>query len=226
MALWKSSRLTGSSPLTRGKPNVSTSVFIMVGLIPAHAGKTRGVCPSKIRNAAHPRSRGENLHICRMTMSWHGSSPLTRGKPKFIVVPCSFPGLIPAHAGKTPGKDLQRYLGLAHPRSRGENADGAGQLVEVRRLIPAHAGKTGISHGALTPSSAHPRSRGENRRLADRITKPAGSSPLTRGKLASHCPAYDRDRLIPAHAGKTVFIAGWILPDWAHPRSRGENETV
>ena len=35
-----SSRPLGSSPLTRGKPAVSASVIFLVGLIPAHAGKT------------------------------------------------------------------------------------------------------------------------------------------------------------------------------------------
>ena len=29
--------------------------------------------------------------------------------------------------------------------------------------------------------------------------------------------------LIPAHAGKTSFILGVLISDWAHPRSRGEN---
>ena len=50
-----------------------------------------------------------------------------------------------------------------------------------------------------------------------------GSSPLTRGKHQVRHAHEALDRLIPAHAGKTV-------PDWehkalpgAHPRSRGEN---
>ena len=51
----------GSSPLTRGKPNLCRSVDHRRRLIPAHAGKTRvrpvvSGCPT-----AHPRSRGENF---------------------------------------------------------------------------------------------------------------------------------------------------------------------
>ena len=51
---------TGSSPLTRGKQDLGYRCDGLIGLIPAHAGKT---CPdlshTTIRQA-HPRSRGEN----------------------------------------------------------------------------------------------------------------------------------------------------------------------
>ena len=53
-----------------------------------------------------------------------------------------------------------------------------------------------------------------------------GSSPLTRGKRGSDVGHCLRDRLIPAHAGKT---SGDVLPVSgmsAHPRSRGENTMV
>ena len=90
-------------------------------------------------------------------------------------------------------------------------------------LIPAHAGKTS---GAAQPSgtnAAHPRSRGENCDADDFETVAQGSSPLTRGKLARHGPAYDRYRLIPAHAGKTRVSRIAREAAKAHPRSRGEN---
>ena len=53
----------GSSPLTRGKHGVELRVRLVVGLIPAHAGKTQrrnGACAPPW---AHPRSRGENPSI-------------------------------------------------------------------------------------------------------------------------------------------------------------------
>ena len=70
-------------------------------------------------------------------------------------------------------------------------------------LIPAHAGKTRSCSSSLPAPGAHPRSRGEN--LGDRIDlgQVAGSSPLTRGKLAARQLSGGRCRLIPAHAGKT-----------------------
>ena len=72
--------LVGSSPLTRGKHGVELRVSCVVGLIPAHAGKTRSRRGRRRSGRAHPRSRGEN----DAPVSWNckrlGSSPLTRGK--------------------------------------------------------------------------------------------------------------------------------------------------
>ena len=50
----------GSSPLTRGKPSIPRTGRIAAGLIPAHAGKTRGCASLPGPSRAHPRSRGEN----------------------------------------------------------------------------------------------------------------------------------------------------------------------
>ena len=98
-----------------------------------------------------------------------------------------------------------------------------GDVSFAHGLIPAHAGKTGHPARRWRPRTAHPRSRGENPALVtmDEIWK--GSSPLTRGKQSREMERITRDRLIPAHAGKT---GGSAIPpglDWAHPRSRGEN---
>ena len=90
-------------------------------------------------------------------------------------------------------------------------------------LIPAHAGKT---HGKCAHSPgrwAHPRSRGENRTPPRIAATAAGSSPLTRGKRHSQRHRLPTDRLIPAHAGKTVVSSMTSASMTAHPRSRGEN---
>ena len=50
-----------------------------------------------------------------------------------------------------------------------------------------------------------------------------GSSPLTRGKPHSSALDAHGQRLIPAHAGKTVQPIGCRSRHTAHPRSRGEN---
>ena len=91
----------GSSPLTRGKLAASEARALQIGLIPAHAGKTGRGCQRVANPAAHPRSRGENPHVVFEPSCCHGSSPLTRGKPRRprqMTVPLR---LIPAHAGKT-----------------------------------------------------------------------------------------------------------------------------
>ena len=75
------------------------------------------------------------------------------------------------------------------------------------RLIPAHAGKTINTWGGANTMSAHPRSRGENTADDALTQQPAGSSPLTRGKLRDQAESRAADGLIPAHAGKTKFMS-------------------
>ena len=91
----------GSSPLTRGKLQVELCLQVRRGLIPAHAGKTDTQAASADRHAAHPRSRGENVHDATFAPVRGGSSPLTRGKPELDRECVARVGLIPAHAGKT-----------------------------------------------------------------------------------------------------------------------------
>ena len=72
---------SGSSPLTRGKQQLTSGCVLCRGLIPAHAGKT-----------------SPHLH---KHPGVSGSSPLTRGKHECNVCYLVRSGLIPAHAGKT-----------------------------------------------------------------------------------------------------------------------------
>ena len=152
----------GSSPLTRGKPDRAAGPGQVVGLIPAHAGKTASRSPRPYPGGAHPRSRGENLLLVLPSGSIQGSSPLTRGKRRARHSCSARRRLIPAHAGKTRVALNQAPFARAHPRSRGENfvrsrarliGLGSSPLTrgkhdrELRRrhvpgLIPAHAGKT------------------------------------------------------------------------------------
>ena len=93
--------LTGSSPLTRGKLAGDVVLTVHLRLIPAHAGKTGSSTPSSRTTPAHPRSRGENTVFNNSADMGTGSSPLTRGKPRWVGG-CRRPmRLIPAHAGKT-----------------------------------------------------------------------------------------------------------------------------
>ena len=152
----------GSSPLTRGKRGSRDHRPDARGLIPAHAGKTSMVSARPPPSGAHPRSRGENHEGTEIVGFIVGSSPLTRGKPDPSLPRPHAPGLIPAHAGKTPVHAPTMSAHRAHPRSRGENQDGAGSAL-IRwgsspltrgkphrttqrgsrgRLIPAHTGKT------------------------------------------------------------------------------------
>ena len=245
-ALFTSRATCGSSPLTRGKQAPVGNADARRGLIPAHAGKTR-TWPFLSRSTwAHPRSRGENTRTLIGSPPRRGSSPLTRGKPRGGQRPRRFPGLIPAHAGKTSRYGaVRRSLG-AHPRSRGENLiwpwaiaslKGSSPLTRGKRpgqhaarapdgLIPAHAGKTIQFICALITIGAHPRSRGENPSTAARAGYWVGSSPLTRGKRRPDDRGTQARGLIPAHAGKTTRPSATRRAPRAHPRSRGENVAV
>ena len=238
--------MSGSSPLTRGKPRQNRGRSLVPGLIPAHAGKTPALPRLQRPGEAHPRSRGENFRMGGGGHFRSGSSPLTRGKHISARLDALDEGLIPAHAGKTRPSSDSSPDHRAHPRSRGENRAaistrlrqcGSSPLTRgkrllvlvgavVERLIPAHAGKTQRARRRHQRLRAHPRSRGENSEDVWRDADVAGSSPLTRGKL----PVRDRPprgrRLIPAHAGKTSAARSGRDVEWAHPRSRGENASV
>ena len=173
----------GSSPLTRGKPIWHLSASSLIGLIPAHAGKTSGASQPSGTIAAHPRSRGENWETSLARHLDAGSSPLTRGKPHESGRRGFLGRLIPAHAGKTGTYVAGCSPPAAHPRSRGENGPartlrrtptGSSPLTRGKPgagnaptgwpgLIPAHAGKTGPGLWEVRSRTAHPRSRGENR---------------------------------------------------------------
>ena len=217
-----------------------------MGLIPAHAGKTRCATPAQFGRRAHPRSRGENASQSRADDLVQGSSPLTRGKPSVKPGCSTRAGLIPAHAGKTSVWRVMAGTPAAHPRSRGENSPPSGRGMRTTgsspltrgkrcplgcacggcRLIPAHAGKTRRNRRAGKGWRAHPRSRGENALGITTCTPAPGSSPLTRGKRATREAPALRSGLIPAHAGKTSTGGACARSRWAHPRSRGENSIM
>ena len=246
LASYRGAKLSGSSPLTRGKHHHTARGHQEDRLIPAHAGKTPIVLHGHRSQAAHPRSRGENVLPRLPSADFAGSSPLTRGKLQGSAVDPCRAWLIPAHAGKTGSHRRTGQMCRAHPRSRGENGRAAaadfhtngsspltrGKLDRVHalrvrhRLIPAHAGKTTCLGLRTSATPAHPRSRGENaaRRLQGR--RPGGSSPLTRGKPRTGFWSGATTGLIPAHAGKTRMRTSSISPSRAHPRSRGENRTL
>ena len=175
-------------------------------------------------------------------MTW-GSSPLTRGKRTDQSHFHDGCGLIPTHAGKTPGTRRRARQRRAQPHSRGENSNlrrndfsaagssplTRGKLIPVQgrflveRLIPAHTGKTKSAQSQQSASWAHPRSRRENVTVLPQQSAQPGSSPLTQGKPREQGAPCVPEGLIPAHAGKTLlFVLRRMLTE-AHPRSRGEN---
>ena len=113
--------MVGSSPLTRGKFKPAIGKRVVVGLIPAHAGKMVTRLSLRRGARAHPRSRGENCCASHCLRVGEGSSPLTRGKCERARLLTRPRRLIPAHAGKISGSPSRPRSSAAHPRSRGEN---------------------------------------------------------------------------------------------------------
>ena len=70
-----------------------------------------------------------------------GSSPLTRGKPRVLLMGRGHSGLIPAHAGKTTLTDAEQSAPAAHPRSRGENVSVSSGWEKVAGSSPLTRGK-------------------------------------------------------------------------------------
>ena len=154
---------------------------------------------------AHPRSRGENDLAALFTGFVNGSSPLTRGKHRQMLLVFPARGLIPAHAGKTHATLPVSSMVTAHPRSRGENTDGDYEQFKAWGSSPLTRGKLRF---------------GSRRLCVSRLI------PLTRGKLAPSAWTGPPWGLIPAHAGKTLHHRDQDRTAQAHPRSRGENVTM
>ena len=192
----------GSSPRGRGKLDGFSAVVVSFGLIPARAGKTRGVGFRRRFGPAHPRAGGENAMTPPARSRRAGSSPRGRGKRHHTHEVSQRGRLIPARAGKTPPRHGMRPPPPAHPRAGGENTlttwpanghpgsspRGRGKPAirlrprNSRRLIPARAGKTRRTAPSPRGTSAHPRAGGENPGWLGPEVRPHGSSPRGRGK--------------------------------------------
>ena len=91
----------GSPPRMRGKLVAAAAGPALMGITPAHAGKTRPLRRSSRGLRDHPRACGENYHASSSPFIRSGSPPRMRGKLRGKSLIGSFTGITPAHAGKT-----------------------------------------------------------------------------------------------------------------------------
>ena len=110
----------GSSPLMRGKGPVPSVNGLIVGIIPAHAGKSQVRTYAPAAAEDHPRSCGEKCPGTTIAVLFIGSSPLMRGKACFPAMCLDSCRIIPAHAGKRHGPVKGGPAARDHPRSCGE----------------------------------------------------------------------------------------------------------
>ena len=215
----------GSSPLTRGTREWQRWQPNLIRFIPAHAGNTARPRIDEARLPVHPRSRGEHPAHERISSTFSGSSPLTRGTRQRLLFLSSSERFIPAHAGNTHTDLRHRSSFTVHPRSRGEHASSSATRCRLAGSSPLTRGtrvKVGVSEGSFT---VHPRSRGEHLVELRQHVPPTGSSPLTRGTQIRLGFTRLRSRFIPAHAGNTRVDQVWLPPLPVHPRSRGEHRS-
>ena len=189
---------------------------------------------------------GENAFFRTVAILQCGSPPRVRGKRK--IPPCAdeIRRITPAHAGKTFCNSAFLRSGSDHPRACGENLSAVGLCLSpggspprmrgkhllpgkqgrLRRITPAHAGKTRLSPFRLRMSSNHPRACGENSPTVPTSVLVTGSPPRMRGKPHRVKAVVKRQRITPAHAGKTDSGNYRQSSGADHPRACGENSSA
>ena len=172
----------GSPPHTRGKVRHLSHIPQLVGITPAHAGKSPWTAPKRQRNGDHPRTRGEKQFFCCSMPLWWGSPPHTRGKVTIRIPTDTETRITPAHAGKSTSTTTSpgNWLG-SPPHTRGKEK--LRVAVKLRKgITPAHAGKSFVFGLLDACHRDHPRTRGEKSMGLPLGAGMPGSPPHTRGK--------------------------------------------
>ena len=156
------SSMLGSSPRMRGSRKAEHNSKSHCGIIPAHAGLTKGNVASHSLDEDHPRACGAHARSVEYVESVTGSSPRMRGSPPRRDRPARRVGIIPAHAGLTISNLVQEVADRDHPRACGAHCylidfaikclgssprmrgsqNGGGGGGYPNGIIPAHAGLT------------------------------------------------------------------------------------
>ncbi len=112
---------TGSTPLAGRRPPGVRANSPGARLIPAR-GETTGISTvSRVRTAAHPRSRGDDTASTGNTLAQTGSSPIAGRRHSDGLPHGPVDRLIPARGETTRPAAGSRTGGAAHPRSRGDD---------------------------------------------------------------------------------------------------------
>ncbi len=172
----------GLSPLARGTPNVRRKADKNFRFIPAGAGNTAATLPFWNPSAVYPRWRGEHSVIWFSHSVVPGLSPLARGTQFCPHGAIYFLRFIPAGAGNTLKRHIQKIETPVYPRWRGEHREvkakharmpglsplARGTLQHIRwflarvRFIPAGAGNTRALADTQQAQTVYPRWRGEH----------------------------------------------------------------
>ena len=196
-----------------------------------------------LRLPDHPRACGENISDFSCDNLRDGSPPRMRGKPQTILYASDNFRITPAHAGKTSSLKSVPCGDTDHPRACGENLflifgsqlfggspprmrgklTGVLAVTLLMRITPAHAGKTILVTCSKSFCTDHPRACGENLNFLYIFHEQDGSPPRMRGKHGKAKVESVRERITPAHAGKTGSATANCRIATDHPRACGEN---
>ena len=208
----------------RGKGIVKADVSDTGGITPAHAGKRQEERIVGVLRGDHPRPCGEKAFMAASLPPGQGSPPPMRGKVIFVPLSVIFPGITPAHAGKSTGQFLKFVLHQDHPRPCGEKwtscvrtLPALGSPPPMRGKVwrtsedgsragitPAHAGKRCNIELRTDGAKDHPRPCGEKGRQRHDNRRGEGSPPPMRGKVANASYIEADVGITPAHAGKSL----------------------
>ena len=178
--------------------------LLLLGIIPAHAGKSGSARAAQLPCRDHPRSCGEKTKVFRFFRFSRGSSPLMRGKGRLGWSTYGGSRIIPAHAGKSCTLQPRIYWTEDHPRSCGEKLLQRLERVQRAGSSPLMRGKVWRYLVLIITSKDHPRSCGEKLHRRGHGAGLQGSSPLMRGKASGAVTLITERRIIPAHAGKRL----------------------
>ena len=112
----------------------------IVGIIPAYAGNTSAAKQSAPVVRDHPRVCGEHVAEKITALVTAGSSPRMRGTLRDNVAQEARDGIIPAYAGNTFGRYINRTRTRDHPRVCGEHVPARPLSVFVKGSSPRMRG--------------------------------------------------------------------------------------
>ena len=188
----------GSPPRMRGKACLTLIIRLLLGITPAHAGKSLPAVLKCPPTRDHPRVCGEKRRVRSWRALLLGSPPRMRGK-----VICGHhlahnPGITPAYAGKSSAHNAASVIRKDHPRVCGE--------------------KSTTSEDAGSLPGSPPRMRGKGSRMT-RATSMVGITPACAGKSAR------RQAGPPGPAPPPQMRLGWSPPPCTGRQCRTRKNT-
>ena len=206
----------------RGKGAFLCLCSPLLGITPAHAGKSWRLQRRSRPIWDHPRTCGEKIGRASSCLFCLGSPPHMRGKVVPIFGQPAEDGITPAHAGKSFQYFRLKLVGRDHPRTCGEKSEFISNKEAILGSPPHMRGKD-IDYCCATASFGdHPRTCGEKAEVSVTRVHCGGSPPHMRGKGIPEKRQAGAEGITPAHAGKSCPRRGSPAAWWDHPRTCGE----